>query len=191
MQTISANGFELEVRSVTGTVSDFNDRVETRVHGSGGGGQIYAGHGHLSDVKIHSSTTLHQDVFLADGTGQLHPVQLRNWSIPFARGHKLTVAWVMRRGESAGPYVIVQNHSTNQVEWNDKALYRYCRLKTTKCLAWGAALLGVPGLFIWGVAGLCMGAMAGAIAGSYFHATSINATALNALRSEISARAKT
>ena len=185
MKTINLNGFELEIRSLTGTVSDFNERVETHVHGSGGGGQIHAGHGHLNDVKIQSSTSVHKDIFLADSSGQLHPVQLQNWNLPFTRGHKLTVAWVIKRGEDYGPYVVVHNHSSNQVEWNDKALYRYCRLQTAKCLMWGTALLGIPGMLIWGAPGLFVGAIAGAIAGFYFHATSINATALNNLRSEI------
>lgn len=122
-----------------------------------------------------------------DDTGQLHPIQLQNWKVPFARGHKLTVAWVIKKGEGSGPYILLHNHSTQQNQWNDVPLARFCRLGLLKCLKWSAPIFGLGGLVIWGSGGLGLGLVVGAAFGAYFNATNINADHLKTFHGEIAA----
>lgn len=185
MKTVTINGHQVEIHFLTGEIQDFNERVETHVHGSGGGGHIANGTGYVDETVITSTNTVHQNIFLRDDSGQLHPIELTNWTLPFARGHRLTAAWIIKQGENYGPYVLLHNHSTRQSRWNDVPMHPFCRFGRLKCMKWGVPIVGVAGLLLWGSTAGIIGAAIGAFLAVHFNDTNVVENHLAALRKEV------
>lgn len=78
-QTIQNKHYFIEIYS--GTVTDFSQRSETHVSGSGSEGS----------VEINSKVTNHLRFFLADENGAEKDFQITNWDFPMRVGHNIQV----------------------------------------------------------------------------------------------------
>lgn len=127
MREIRINGKSLEVHSMTGKVASSAKQLETKVSGGGGSGMMRNGSGYTAPVRIHSTTTTHDQIFLVDGTGKEHIIRLKNWDLACRESNELTAVWMNRKGKDGGPYVAIRNLSTDTVDYDDKALARLAR----------------------------------------------------------------
>lgn len=78
-QIIQNKHYSIEIYS--GTVTDFSQRSETHVSGSGSAGS----------VEINSKVTNHLRFFLVDENGMEKDFQLTNWDFPMRVGHNIQV----------------------------------------------------------------------------------------------------
>lgn len=109
-RVLLVNGTEHNIYSLTGTVVDSTKTSTTRTYTSGGG---YDSEGRYSAPTTHTSTTIHDQIFLIDKNQQEHVVQLSGWNLPTRAGNELTMIWAIKKGMKEGPYIIALNHSTN------------------------------------------------------------------------------
>lgn len=127
----------------TGTVAQSSKNMETKVHGSGGGGFTYKGTGGNSNVRITSTTVVHDELFLIADDGSERAFQLQDINIACREGNRVTV--VTAQNNSKSQYVGVINHSTGNAHYNDKVLIKFFAGTLTIILCF-AALIG--GLFL-------------------------------------------
>jgi len=123
MRTIQTCNKEYELYWVTGEVVDTGKNMETKVHGSGGGsyGGAY-GNTHTAPVRISSTTTIHDQIFLVDREGKEHAYQLQDFNVACRTGNQLMVLWAVRKGKKEGPYIVVHNLSTSKTYFHEKSL---------------------------------------------------------------------
>ncbi len=107
----------------TGTVAQASKNMETKVHGGGGGGFTYKGTGASSNVKITSTTVVHDELFLIAEDGSERAFQLQDINIACREGNRVTV--VTAQNGSKTQYVGVINHSTGNAHYNDKVLIKF------------------------------------------------------------------
>jgi hypothetical protein len=112
--------------ATTGTVLECTKRSETHVSGSGGGGVTYNGYGSNSNVRISSTTSVHDDLHLKTAVGE-QAFQLVNFNLAVRKDNRVTVLHAVRDGKKTGPYVAVVNHSNGQVFSKLDALAPLCR----------------------------------------------------------------
>lgn len=153
---IMINGKAYEHYWVTGTVAGASKHLETRISGGGGGGYNHQGTGFSSTAPITSQTVTHDQIFLADGSGKEHTLKLQNWDIATREGHQLTAVWLIKRGQATGPYVAIQNHTTDDLQYNDAELAKINRpgwalfsLVTPFVLGGLGVMLAVGGVVFW------------------------------------------
>jgi len=127
MHEIRINGKLLEVHSVMGKVVGASKHLETKVHGSGGGGGTYNGSGFTAPVHISSTTTTHDQIFLVDGSGTEHALRLQNWDLACRESHEMIATWIKKKGAQQGPYVAIRNITTGSTDYDDKALAKLAR----------------------------------------------------------------
>lgn len=127
MHEIMMNGKSFEVHAVTGTVASATKQLETRVSGGGGGGATYQGTGYNAPVRISSTTVTHDQIFLVDGDGAEHALQLQNWNLACREGNTLTAVWLIKKGKSKGPYVAIRNSTINDTQYDDRMLAKLAR----------------------------------------------------------------
>jgi hypothetical protein len=128
-QTIQLNGRSVRVHHFTGKVANASKHLETRVHGSGGGGYTSQGSGTINPVTITSTTVVHDQIFIVDRDGRERALQLTGWNVPVREGNTVTAMWAIVDGEREGPYFAIINHSTGDRGLNDdvvKELARRC-----------------------------------------------------------------
>jgi hypothetical protein len=96
---------------------------------------------------VSSSTVDHHELILSDGQGKEKAFQMVDMDIACREGNTVSVIWAIPEGVEAGPYLMVQNHSTGErrvveapriVSW----------FRKPKSMTWGAVLgtLAVTGL---------------------------------------------
>lgn len=103
---------------------------------------------------------------IADGRGRELWVPDPRWAGSADRGHDVSVVWLVRPGRGAGPFVLIQNHSTGELRYNDAVLARLHRpdrmaavlviitlLVSRSVLGLGLAVLGGVGWWLAGVQG--------------------------------------
>lgn len=127
MREIRINGRSLEVHTMVGKVVGASKHLETKVHGSGGGGGSYQGTGYTAPVHISSTTTTHDQIFLQASDGSEHALKLQNWDLACRESHELIATWMMKKGAKSGPYVAIRNMTTGSTDYNDKALAQLTR----------------------------------------------------------------
>ena len=129
-RTITVNGINYRLESVTGKVLDTTKSMETSVQGSvsGGGGRLREGSGKLKavDLNMVSTTIVYDQFFLQDDAGREHSFQLQGFNVACRAGNSLTVTAAFKTGQQRGPYVAVRNNSTNVHFVNDKVLRSLC-----------------------------------------------------------------
>ena len=129
-RTISVNGINYRLESITGKVLATTKSMETSVQGSvsGGGGRLREGSGKLSTVELNlaSTTIVHDQFFLEDDAGREHSFQLQGFNVACRPGNSLTVTAAFEPGKQRGPYVAVRNNSTQNHFINEKALRSLC-----------------------------------------------------------------
>ena len=128
-----------QLHHVTGPVRNPTKLGTTSVAGSGGGGHD----GDTAPIVITSHTTIHDQFFIDKGNGQLESIQLANWDFPVAEGHVVSAVWAFHKGR--GTYIVMRNHSTNDVDSNGPFL----AWKLERFRAWATWLVQ---------AGLCVAA---------------------------------
>ena len=121
MRTIQTCNKEYELYWVTGAVAETGKNMETKVHGSGGGS--YGGaYGGTAPVRISSTTTVHDQIFVVDREGKEHSFQLQDFNVACRTGNEVTVLWAVRKGKKSGPYVVVHNRTTSKTYFQEAAL---------------------------------------------------------------------
>jgi hypothetical protein len=81
----------------------------TSVHGGGGGANAY---GYATNIRISSTTTIHDQFFLRQPGGAVESIKLAGWDFPVADGHIVSAVWAVREGAGGGPFFVVVNHTT-------------------------------------------------------------------------------
>lgn len=122
-----------------GEAVDVSKQLETKVTGSGGGGSTWDGYGHTRPVEIHSTTTVHDDLYLLNANGQEKHFALTDWRISARIGHTMQVLWLIAENEQTGPYVAVYNKNLNQCFWKNDALQELANAHYRKQF-WGSLL---------------------------------------------------
>lgn len=121
-----ALGLQYEIYDRTGVVTHTETRSETEVEGSisGGGGYSSGGTGYQAPVSgsIASKTTRFQNIFLSDGEGKEHTIELQNFLIPCKPDHKLTMFLLTSGGKDTGSYFSAYNHNTRETYDHPKAI---------------------------------------------------------------------
>jgi hypothetical protein len=160
MQLLKLSNKSVEIYSITGKVVSVKQRNQSHIHASGGGGTIINGTGNIRDISISTSNTHHQEIFIEDMDGLQHPVQLTNWNLPFIEGNVLTVVWIMEPGDKVGPYVLIQNHSTNQYAILDDKIKSFSRVTFFKTLGFLLIVANLIAIFFAGKLGVYIGTFA-------------------------------
>ena len=93
----------------TGSVDGASKMGTTNVYGGGGGANAY---GYATNIRISSTTTIHDQFFLRKPDGAVESIQLAGWDFPVADGHVVSAVWAVREGAGAGPFFVVVNHTT-------------------------------------------------------------------------------
>jgi len=120
MKTINTSNKVYELYWVAGQVVSAGKNMETRVQGGGGGSY---GNGYTAAVRITSTTTVHDQIFLVDREGKEHAFQLQDFNVACRDGNDLSVIWAIKKGGAKGPYIVVHNRSTAQTFFNEKPLF--------------------------------------------------------------------
>lgn len=116
-QTIQNKHYSIEIYS--GAVTDFSQRSETHVSGSGSEGS----------VEINSQVTNHLRFFLVDENGVEKDFQVTDWDIPIRVGHKLTISKLSNKRDVGGVVVGVKNLNTEQIYINNKVINHFSETK--------------------------------------------------------------
>ena len=93
----------------TGSVDGASKMGTTSVHGGGGGTNAW---GYARNIRISSTTTIHDQFFLRQPHGTAESIKLAGWDFPVADGHVVSAVWAVREGAGSGPFFIVVNHTT-------------------------------------------------------------------------------
>jgi hypothetical protein len=105
MSNIQINRKNINLHSTRGIVVSSNKNMETRVSGGGGGNN--------TNVRITSTTIVHDQLFLKDSDNKEHSFQLQGFNLAAREGNELTVVWGIRNGKKNGPYLYIYNHTTS------------------------------------------------------------------------------
>ncbi len=134
-QAIQNKHYSIEIYS--GTVTDFSQRSETHVSGSGSEGS----------VEINSKVTNHLRFFLVDENGVEKDFQVTDWDIPMRIGHQVHVLMLYKnKFDSLGQVVGFKNISMNQISINDELIDDFAQNKY-KLFKWLGGLLFCSILF--------------------------------------------
>ncbi|KAA8733250.1 hypothetical protein F4V57_08470 [Acinetobacter qingfengensis] len=145
---IQVRGKNYSVYEFTGKVAHSNKQLETVVSGGGGGGATYQGTGGSAPVSIRSTTYTHDDIFLVNTEGQEQVIRLLDWNIATREGHEIQAIWLIKQGKDTGPYIIINNLTTNTVQWSDKKLGELLRLEWWRIFVVPIAILILGGIIL-------------------------------------------
>ena len=119
MKTITSNTKTYNIYHTFGKVANTNKNMETRVHGSGGANN--------TNVRISSTTIVHDHLFVIDNDGQEHSFQLQGFDLACREGNEIAVAWGIKNGSNKGPYFMVHNFTTKQTVYKNPILHMMLR----------------------------------------------------------------
>jgi len=88
--------------------------AETQVHGSGGGGYHNGVYGHVSPVRIHSTTTHRNEFWVREPDGQESCYHFANTAFQFREGHRVRLGWAAVEGVTTGDHVFASNLTAGQ-----------------------------------------------------------------------------
>lgn len=130
-----------ELYHFTGKVVGASKNVTTEVHRTVG---------YQNQVRVHSSTTTNNDLFLIDDAGQEKSFQLTDFNVSCREGQILTVTWAIRKGKQQGPYFAVENKTTDQFFFKESVLFMMFRPRfyLIYVLLWGF-IFGVIGQIVY------------------------------------------
>lgn len=152
-----------KVISIAGQVIDINRSNQTHLHATGGGAYASSHNGsasaRVSPISVHSTNSVHDDVYILTEAGEEVFIQLVNWEkAGIRKGHTIQVIWLDITADNnpnagfATPYVVVNNRSLNTVLYNDRNLMDTVK-PTTKTMTIKTAfmLLSTPAKIIFGI----------------------------------------
>lgn len=145
---IQIRGKNYHVYEFTGRVAHSNKQLETVVSGGGGGGATYQGTGGTAPVSISSRTYTHDDIFLVNEQGQEQVIRLVDWNLATREGHVIQAIWMIKDGQDSGPYLIINNLTTQTVQWSDKKLGEVLRLEWWRIFIIPIVILIVGGIIL-------------------------------------------
>ena len=143
MEELQIGSKTLNLSWFTGKVVGTTKNLETKVSGGGGGGYTSQGSGYTAPVHITSTTTVHDQLFLIDPSGQERSFQLKNFDISCRETHQVTVLWAAKKGKTDGYNVLVYNHTVNKAAFQQSSLSLL--LKPWKLPYWIGALAVIYG----------------------------------------------
>lgn len=115
---LTLNGRNFSVHHFTGRVVSEKKWTETEVTGSGGGGGGYSykgtGFSSSAPVNISSKTTGYDQFILQDEHGREKSFKFADLDLACREGNTLSVVWIIRKGDSEGPYWWVYNHNSGE-----------------------------------------------------------------------------
>jgi hypothetical protein len=126
MQTITLSGTTYNLQATTGKVLSTNKNLETKVSGGGGGGFARRGSGFNSPVRITSTTTVHDQIFIEDKNGKEHSFQLSGYDLAARENNTLSVLAAFKENKDSGTYFAVINHSTDKIYYKDLSVKSLC-----------------------------------------------------------------
>ena len=121
MKKIRAGGKAYFLYSLTGNAVRA-DREKMLVSGSEAGQSNSAKQKSLAPIIVQSTAAVYDRLFLLDGDGRKHALQLAGFDLLCEEGNEMTVVWMIREKESCGPFVAVKNLSTGQWFFSDGLL---------------------------------------------------------------------
>jgi hypothetical protein len=152
VKQIKTHRSTINIHSLSGTIKKYNQFVETKVSGSGGGGAFYKGTGDISDINISTSHTLRREIFLESDDGRLHPLKLTGWEdFMCMEGNKISLVWIIEKGMDSGDYVYLKNHTTGRGSWWKSGVGRHFKFPMLRILKWTTGISSVIGFFIGGI----------------------------------------
>ena len=130
-QSVHNKHYCIEIYS--GTVTDFSQRSETHVSGSGSEGSI----------EIKTKVTNHFRFFLVDENGVEKDFQITNWDFPMRVGHQIQVLMLYKnRLDKLGQVVGFKNINMNQIGINENVIDNFAASKYKVFKLLGYFLLG-------------------------------------------------
>jgi len=141
MKTITSNTKTYNIYHTYGKVANSNKNMETKVHGGGGGNN--------TNVRISSTTIVHDHLFVIDNNGQEHSFQLQGFDLACREGNEIAVAWGIKQGGKKGPYFMVHNFTTNQTFYRTPILHMMLRYPV-----WMALLATLASFYIMSINGV-------------------------------------
>lgn len=109
---VHVRGRKFQLYHITGIVVGKDRDKETQVHSTGGGYDSTTGR--YTSPTYHTTTTIHERIYLQDGEGKEHVIELTNWDLPVRPDHHITAIWAIRNKRQRGPYIQVLNHTTGR-----------------------------------------------------------------------------
>lgn len=115
-QAIQNKHYSIEIYS--GTVTDFSQRSETHVSGSGSEGS----------VEINSKVTNHLRFFLVDENGVEKDFQVTNWDFPIRVGHNIQVFTALPNfTENKDQILAIKNNNIGDVSINYEMIKEFSK----------------------------------------------------------------
>jgi len=116
-QIIQIGEQSVTLHQFTGKVVNASKNMESIMQGSisAGGGTMYQGTGTTApvNVRLSSTTVVHDQIFIQNKHGEELVFQLKGFNLAVREGNLVTAAWLIPKDKEQGPYIAFINHSTN------------------------------------------------------------------------------
>ena len=116
-QEVTIAGEPVWMEAMTGRVLGEKKWAETHVHGSGGGGSVYAGTGYVSPIRVTSTHTTRHEFWVQGANGQEICVALADSAARVRENQMVSVAWAARQGQARGPFLLLHNGASRERAW--------------------------------------------------------------------------
>lgn len=124
LKEFEAGGRTYELYGISGKV--INSGKTSTFHTYSSGGDYDSNTGTYNSPTYHTSSSIHDQIFLVDKEGKEHVIKLTNWDVAVRESHEITAYWAIRKGKNRGPYVAILNHTINQnLFYDDKIRLMY------------------------------------------------------------------
>ncbi len=142
--SVDMKNYKVILRTHQGVVASEKKWSSTKIEGSGGGGYIAQGQGHISDVKISSSVTDHQEIHILLPEAREIAFRLANANVMLREGQPVSVCQAQIDGGDVPVVAAIHNHATDVTTYFDeqiRVLYRASLLPVTALVLAIAAVL--------------------------------------------------
>lgn len=127
---------------ISGEVIEHTEKSETHISGSGGGGTVTTNYfggnqphvsGYTSPIKISTTITNIQKIWVRTESGEETQIELTNWEVQVRATHILTVIYVGNPDSQSGMALLVINHTTRDYWGNPDRVLSSLRKKQAAC----------------------------------------------------------
>ncbi|HET7624535.1 MAG TPA: hypothetical protein VFM25_04660 [Verrucomicrobiae bacterium] len=143
IQSVAVGNRVIDLYAFQGEVID--EKKWSSTHVSGSGGNYNVGSGQINPVTISSSTATHDQFFLRGEDGQEMAVELVNSGLALRKGHRISVAWGIIKGNERGQYIAAYNHNTGSLVKFDAAIRGLAipKMSTAFTIALAISIFGI------------------------------------------------
>lgn len=106
----------IKFQGLSGTVISEKTWSETRVSSTGGGGYMGPYGGQISAPNVRTQVTAKRELWLKGDDEKEHSIRLTGSLLPVREGHRVSVLWGIKDGQSSGPYVLLTNNTIGSSE---------------------------------------------------------------------------